>query len=240
MRPLFVRLGNKYKLREYIINKFPESFDLYCEPFAGSASIFFSLEDFHGKVVLNDLDKDLISAYKLIKRVDKGKLPILHTKEAMYKLIEHPTTNEEKLMAYIYRTSNSFMSSDKGYLWKDSSQESKVANIEKYQERLRGVKFLNRDGLSVIREYDSKHSFFFIDPPYQKSDDLYKHDEFNLEDLRDVLKTLKGKFLLTLNDSKSVRDLFSMFKITGYVVKSHSNLGRIAGSDRREVVIRNF
>ena len=240
MRPLFVRLGNKYKLRDYIINKFPESFDLYCEPFAGSASIFFSLEDFDGKVVLNDLDKDLINAYKLIRRVDKGKLPILHTKEAMYKLIEHPTTNEEKLMAYIYRTSNSFMSSDKGYLWKDNSQESKVAKIEEYQKKLQGVKFLNQDALIVIRKYDSKSSFFFLDPPYQKSTDLYKHDEFNLEDVRDVLNTLKGKFLLTLNDSKSVRDLFSMFKISGYVVKSQNNLARIAGSDSREVVIRNF
>ena len=240
MRPLFVRVGSKYKLRKYIINKFPESFDLYCEPFAGSASIFFSLVDFDGKVVLNDLDKDLINAYKLVRRVDKGKLPILHTKEAMYKLIEHPTTNEEKLMAYIYRTSNSFMSSDKGYLWKDSSQESKVAKIEEYQKTLQGVKFLNRDALSVIREYDSKQSFFFIDPPYQKSDGLYKHDEFNLEDLRDTLKGLRGKFLLTLNDSKSVRDMFSMFKISGYVVKSSSNLGRIAGSNRREVLISNF
>ena len=143
-------------------------------------------------------------------------------------------------MAYIYRTSNSFMSSDKGYLWKDSSQESKVAKIEEYQEKLQGVKFLNRDALSVIRKYDSKHSLFFIDPPYQKSDDLYKHDEFNLEDLRDTLKGLKGKFLVTLNDSKSVRDLFNMFKISKYVVKSHSNLGRIAGSDRREILIWNF
>ena len=61
----------------------------------------------------------------------------------------------------------------------------------------------------------------------------------NYNDLRDILVNLKGYFMLTLNDSKAIRDIFKMFNIKSINVKSHGNSG-IGESDRKEVIIMNY
>jgi len=140
MRPFFVRIGSKYKLRDFIIKHMPDidTYTTYVEPFAGSAAIFFNLNLDHHHVILNDVDKELIHAYKLIKSVNKDRLPILHSKSEMKKIIEQSGKNdEEQLMAYLYKTSNSFMSVSHNYLWKDSSLESKVRRIDEIREKIR-------------------------------------------------------------------------------------------------------
>ena len=74
-------------------------------------------------------------AYKLIRTVDKDRLPILHSKTEMKKLIEKSgKSDEENLMAYLYKTSNSFMSVSHDYLWKDSSLESKVKRLDEIRD----------------------------------------------------------------------------------------------------------
>ena len=243
MRPFFVRLGSKYKLREYIIKHLPDtdSYNTYVEPFAGSASIFFNLDLNHHRVILNDVDKELITAYKLIRTVNKERLPILHSKSEMNKLIYQSGKNdEEQLMAYLYKTSNSFMSVSHNYLWKDSSLASKVKRIDEVREKIKNVKFSHHDAINVIMKYDQVGTFMFIDPPYESSDYLYKDDEFDYEKLADALNGAKCKFMITLNDSKTIRHIFKGYNIRRYTVKAMSVLGRIAGKDRHEVMITNY
>jgi DNA adenine methylase len=70
------------------------------------------------------------------------------------------------------------------------------------------------DFRELIPRYDRPHTVFFLDPPYWCIPG-YKHDfeRQDFIDLAGVLKDVKGRFLMTLNDTKEVRELFSQYNI---------------------------
>ena len=80
---------------------------------------------------------------------------------------------------------------------------------------MKNTKVLNQDYKSVILNNNTSNAFFFIDPPYEKSKDLYKDSIIDYEELAIVLSKVKGKFILTLNDSPDIRRIFNKFKIRG-------------------------
>jgi len=63
--PVKSRQGGKFYSYKKIIPHFPEDYDLYVEPFVGGGSIFFNTKQV--KSVINDLDPELISIYKIVK-----------------------------------------------------------------------------------------------------------------------------------------------------------------------------
>ena len=68
----------------------------------------------------------------------------------------------------------------------------------------------------VIARYDGADTFFYIDPPYWDCEDYYGAGVFSREDftkLAEQLAGLKGKFLLSLNDTPGVRETFREFPI---------------------------
>lgn len=67
--------------------------------------------------------------------------------------------------------------------------------------RLQHVTIENRNALDVIACYDSPDTFHFVDPPYVNSDCGHYEGVFseqNLEQLLDLLETVKGRFMLTM------------------------------------------
>jgi len=58
---------------------------------------------------------------------------------------------------------------------------------------------MNRDALDVIKRFDTKDSFFYIDPPYFNSNcGHYKgYTKEDFINLLEVLTQIKGKFLLS-------------------------------------------
>jgi DNA adenine methylase len=59
------------------------------------------------------------------------------------------------------------------------------------------------------------------------------------EELADVLSKVKGKFVLSLNDSPNIRNIFKQFKIRGIRVEG-GNDKDIGEKTRKEVIIKNF
>ena len=67
--------------------------------------------------------------------------------------------------------------------------------------RLERVTIENRNALDVIVCYDAPDAFHFVDPPYVNSDCGHYEDTFNernMEQLLQLLETVKGKFMLTM------------------------------------------
>jgi site-specific DNA-adenine methylase len=110
MKPIYCRTGTKYQLSKYIIPYIPEH-DTYVELFAGGAGMYFRKEPSKNEV-LNDLDKQLVDAYRLIKKVstDVNMYPRdLNTIESQTAFLKKKhRTNEAKLVEYIIRSCSGF------------------------------------------------------------------------------------------------------------------------------------
>jgi DNA adenine methylase len=90
-------------------------------------------------------------------------------------------------------------------------------DFTKYKDKLSNTIILNQDYRIVLKKYDSPKTFFYLDPPYEhaKENHLYKHlKEFiTPQEIYDSLKGIKGKFLLSYNDSPLIRKIFSEYTI---------------------------
>lgn len=58
--------GNKSKYLKYIVPCIPQNYNTYIEPFLGSGALFLYLQP--NKWIINDLNKDLISIWKLVSK----------------------------------------------------------------------------------------------------------------------------------------------------------------------------
>jgi DNA adenine methylase len=70
----------------------------------------------------------------------------------------------------------------------------------RYLDKLKHLTVENLDCRDLIRKYDHKDTFFYVDPPYFKLESYYTEDEFGKLDhleLIDLLKQTKGKWALS-------------------------------------------
>jgi len=242
INPIFCRVGTKRPLRDVIFKKFPSNYSTYIEPFVGSGAIFFYNDFDDKKVVLNDLDTRLMGGYKMIKKGvtgDIGKYKNLSMSQ-LQSIYSGSGGGEMEKLVRIILDCNTFGSTGKGKIYKPASPYNKLKKLDDYKSKLGNATLLNSDYKAVIRRYDNADAFFYLDPPYEESKGLYKHSEFNLEELEKVLSSIKGKFLLSLNDSSNVRKIFSKFKINGIEVETKGKVGIGTGGSRKEVLIKNY
>ena len=71
----------------------------------------------------------------------------------------------------------------------------------KYEsKKLDKIEVYNSDYKDIISKYDSKSTFFYLDPPYRTREHFYINHNFNDEthyELSQVLKDIKGRFALS-------------------------------------------
>ena len=64
---------------------------------------------------------------------------------------------------------------------------------------------------NVIKEFDSPTTYFYLDPPYWKTENYYSNHDFDRDDherLANVLKTIQGKFSLSYYDFVLLHEWF--------------------------------
>ena len=87
--------------------------------------------------------------------------------------------------------------------------------IRAAHRRLAGVQIERLDWQEFIRRYDRDFTLFYLDPPYWGHEAAYGKGVFAREDfgrMADVLRGLKGRFILSLNDRPEVRETFAGFR----------------------------
>jgi len=243
----FGRTGGKKLLKKKIVDKyFPKNYEdlIYVEPFIGAGSVFF-YKNPSIKEIINDLDKNIYILFKGFQKYDGNKISNdingFWTKEDFNKTLN---SNPKKPYNIFIKTLllvkqsffNNFISYDKPSNSKGISTNYK----NKISERLKNTIILNKDYKKLIDKYDSPNTFFYLDPPYENSTNLYEHDTLPIEDIFNSLKNIKGYFLLSYNDSKKAKELFKDFKIsyikTKYVIPTVGGHTRI----KKEMLIRNY
>ena len=243
------RPGRKKPIQHVIKSIAPKQFNKYVEPFVGSGDIFFAMDlDPSIPAVINDIDKEITLAFKILKsnpsitNIERFKNKTLEQVRSFVK--QTHTSPIDKLAAIIYGLCGTFGGKGQGTkIYNNPNIEPKLRKIPKYAEYLKNTRVLNQDYKSVIKSNDGKDTFFYLDPPYEASKGIYAKSEFNFQELANVLSKVKGKFILSLNDSPNIRNIFKDFNIRGITVEGggvNQKQQTIGSKVRKEVIIKNF
>ena len=136
----------------------------------------------------------------------------------------------------------SYSSSGKSYASQPFDIQKLFGLISQLQDRMANVVVENQDFETLIKHYDRPDAFFYLDPPYFSTEDMYEIG-FEWDDhvrLRDTLKNIKGKFLLSYNDCDEIRELYNGFSMFDFS-RAHSMAQRYeAGKEFKELLIGNY
>lgn len=108
--------------------------------------------------------------------------------------------------------------------------------LEDLHSRLSGVVIECLDWSAFIPRYDSADTLFYIDPPYWGCEDDYGKAMFARSDfqrLAELLVTIRGRFILSLNDLPEVRSTFGAFELIGDWLKHELRQVLLRLADKR-------
>lgn len=209
--------GAKNKIAKKIIRYIPQH-EVYLEPFFGSGAVFFNKNKSYLETI-NDIDLDIFNYFNVLRKDPKTLAESLKLTcysraeyEASYVYDENDDEIEKarKFAVRCYmgfgasnRYKNGFRSSQQGSspkvtkLWDDFPDKLYQASC-----RLKDAQIENLDALELIKRYDTKDCFIYLDPPYVpelRKKYLYKH-EYNDEQHESLLKAIvshPGKIMLS-------------------------------------------
>lgn len=250
MKPPITRMGGKSKLRKTVIKMIPEH-TCYVELFFGAGWVYFGKEP--SKVeVINDIDKELINLFKMIKyhapEIER-QLEYEFSGRDIFEEYKHCTleylTEIHRAVRFLYLITQSFAGKGNNYGYGTNTRPSPqifYKNVlQELKERLRSTYVENLSFEKVIDKYDREYSFFFCDPPYWETagyGNSFGEKEHLI--LRDRLINLKGKFLLTINDHPQIREWYKEFNIKKVDVSYSVSREQKARKDYAELIITNY
>lgn len=250
LKPPICRMGGKSKLRKTIIEMIPEH-TCYIELFFGAGWVYFGKEP--SKVeVINDIDKELINLFKMIKYHAPEIERLLQYEFSGRSIFEeYKNTSVEYLteihraIRFLYLITQSFAGIGRTYGYGTNTKPSPQIFYKNIlidlKNRLRNTYVENLDFSKIIDKYDRDYSFFFCDPPYYNTagyGNTFGKEEHLI--LRDKLKSLKGKFLLTINDDPEVREWYKNFNVKEVQVNYSVSKQQDARKKYNELIITNY
>lgn len=252
---ILCRMGRKRSIRDIIKKKAPSDFKTYVEPFVGSGDIFFALDlDPSVKAVINDKDKMIADAFKIIKSnpslAGAEKYDKFSDAQAQEWVKTERKSGLDRLAWLLYVTCGGFS----GLVRLNAEGFHKLYAVRKLMPKLNKIPelaeymgsrttVLNQDYKTVFRKYDSAGTFTYLDPPYEGSTDdrLYKDSVIDYDEMARLVKSAKGKVMVSINDSAVTRKAFAGLKQSRIMVKGAGNEGKdVGGKSRGELIITNY
>jgi len=172
----------------------------------------------------------------------------IQSRELFYEYREQLENNAQlddlkRAARYLYLIKYSFGSTKTSFATALKSLYNLVDKLPLYKKRLSKVIVENRDFEQMIKIYDRPKALFYLDPPYVNAEKYYMSCNFSNDDhkrLNALLKTFKGRFILSYNDCDFIRELYKDFKI---ISVDRLNLLSADTNNRKnfkEVIITNY
>lgn len=244
-------LGGKNRIARTIISLIPEH-TCYVEPFCGGAQVFFHKAPSRVEV-LNDLNDDIFNFLRICQshheelvRYVQFCVKSRHWFELFQRTEPASLTDIQRAARFFYLQKNCYGGLINRRTFSISVQDSASYNPRRIplllhlaHERLLGVQLECLPYQEILKKCDRPSTFFYLDPPYFGLPHYkFNFKEENYKELAGLLATLKGRFLLSLNDRPEVRDIFANFKIRGLTLAYSSQ--RKPGKIYKEVLISNY
>lgn len=244
-------IGGKKLLRNKILEEFPDqgSFNRYIEVFGGAGWVLFS-SDRHAKMeVYNDVNGNLVNLFRCTKyhpeELQKELEFVLMSREQFFDAKEQieirGLTDIQRAARFYILIKESFGADLRSFSVRPKNMKSAIDYILAVSRRLDTVVIENQDFERILNTYDKKDALFYLDPPYYETEKYYP-DRFIPEDhvrLKDALKRLQGKFLLSYNDCEYIREIYRGYEIVE-VNRMHNLVQGEKKPRFKEVLIKNY
>lgn len=256
LSPFLKWAGGKRQLLPEIRKYIPKKYYTYYEPFVGAGAVLFDLQP--NKVVINDINSELINTYKVIQNnIDDLIVELRKHKndpDHFYKIRDldrsedfEKLTSVEKSARLIYLNKTCFNG-----LFRVNSQGQFNVPFGKYKNPqivneavLRAVhNYLNTANVTILNEdfekalsKAKKGDFIYIDPPYDPLSNTssftgYNLDGFNRDDqerLRDVFEELDKRGCKVLLSNSATDFIKDLYKDYHIeIVSASRNINSIA------------
>ncbi len=246
-------IGGKSKLSQIIIKIIP-THKTYCEAFTGGGWVFFRKEPSQYEVI-NDLDSDLVAFYRILQHhleefVKQFKWCLVSREwweDWNSQLEGRGLTDIQKAARYYYVQRLCFGGRVRGRTFGTTPERKPRINLMRIEEelsevhlRLSKVMIENLSYEDIIKRYDKKDTFFYLDPPYYSAP-CYKHNFTGIEDyakIADLLKNINGMFILSINDHPEIVQVFQGFNIRQ--VSLNYSIAKNNIVKAKELLISNF
>jgi DNA adenine methylase len=205
--------------------------DGYAEPFVGMGGVFLRRRSQPRVEVINDASGDVATFFRVLQRHYPYMLDMLRFRiasraefERLKAMPAESLTDLERACRFLYLQRLAFGGRVEGRNFGVSRTVGDRFNVTKLEplladihERLAGVMIEQLGYAEFIRRYDRAGMLFYLDPPYWGCETDYGQDVFgraDFERLADQLAGIKGRFLLSINDTPGVREVFGRFHMT--------------------------
>lgn len=247
-------VGGKARLADKIIPLIPDH-TCYCEVFAGAAWLLFKKPESRSEVV-NDINVDLVTLYRVVQnhldefvRYFRWAIVAREEFERLHRVDPGTLTDIQRAARFYYLIRNGFSSKVGSTTFGISTTSGPKLNLLRIEEelsaahlRLARVYIENLPFLDLLDRYDRPHTFFYVDPPYHGSEDDYGKGLFKRSDfavLADRLARLKGRFILSINDTPETRATFGAFHVRRATTRY--SLGSVdKGRQITELMVLNY
>jgi DNA adenine methylase len=246
-------MGGKSRMVNLLLSAIPPH-QCYVEVFAGAANLLFA-KPLSKCEVVNDINGDLVNLFRVVKfhrREFLNQLTLTtHSRREFSDFKLQPGLTDIQRAARFYlilkvafggkvgATSSCF-----GYGTSGKARYSRLslAAVHRCHKRLSGVFIENLNFSDCIARYDRPYSFFYCDPPYLETT-VYQA-EFGIAEHKQLsrqLRSMKGKFLLSINDHPDIRTLYKGLMIRPVNVRYTVSRDKSdEATCRKELLITNF
>jgi DNA adenine methylase len=252
-------IGGKSRLASWIISQFPENYTrmTYVEPFGGAGWVLFKKEKSLVEVY-NDKDEMLVNLFIVLRdhfqEFRRRAHRTLYSRRIFTLAVEQIRNNYfkdniDKAVAFAVSVVQSFSGTRHSWSYgisKKSRSENWLAFLRRLNEiryRLSTVQIECLDFRKVIEKYDTPNTLFYLDPPYVGKESYYQggFTEKDHIELAELLKNIKGKFLLSYYPCELVEELYKDFNWETKEVSKFSSYAKERSRPRgTELLIKNF
>lgn len=255
--------GGKSRALKLISKLLPE-FDEYREPFLGGGSIFiYAKQRFPNKKFwVNDLYFELYKFWEMAQKdVDtliekiyewKNQFPI---GKELYKFLnanlEGFNDLERAAAFFIYNritfSGTSLSGGFSEHAFSGRFTESSIQRLNEFAKVTKGSTITNLDYEELVKK-EGENVFIFLDPPYYSATKsaLYGknghlHKSFDHIKFAETMRNCKHKWLITYDDSKYIKDLFSFANIISWdLTYGMRNVTASSDQNGKEIFISNY
>jgi len=235
LKPFVKWAGGKTQFLEIINLLLPANYNQFIEPFVGGGSVFLNIQP--NKLIINDLNQELITAYRVIKDTPKPLISLLQEYEKKHSLefYEQLKQKKPKDLTHLEIATRFIYLNKTGYngLYRVNSQG--IFNVPFGQKEK--IKLFERNNILVASDYlyttdcqilnqdyqkllplVKEGDFLFADPPYDSENgngfSSYTTNKFTRENQQQLAQFLKevekkgANWLLTNHATSFIKELY--------------------------------